>query len=208
MFASNRQVIPHAGKRDIAMTRVRHAAGIIGLNGANTVRIFQVGGGHGAGTGTLHVNSFFSSMEQGMKISENLMSDPSWASLMAERELVPAGDIVGPNVVRLVAGEVKAENNAFMVREYIMDRSNWNDAINMVANVQKLLTDHGVNVTMWVPVIADDMKRVWAIYSGATPSSLGKSIDEVGMTKEFQEMLVEASKLGTLDKAWGMVGVR
>ena len=127
---------------------------------------------------------------------------------MAERELVPAGDIVGPNVVRLAAGEVKAENNASMVREYTMQRTNWNDAINMVASVQKLLTDHDVNVTMWVPVIADDMKRVWAIYSGAIPSSLGKSIDEVGMTNEFQEMLVKASKLGTLDKAWGMIGVR
>ena len=70
MFASNRQIIPHAGKRDIAMTRVRHAARIIGRNGSNNVRIFQVGGGHGAGSGTLHVNSFFSSMEQEMKISE------------------------------------------------------------------------------------------------------------------------------------------
>ncbi len=78
----------------------------------------------------------------------------------------------------------------------------------MMANVQKLLTGHSVNVTIWVAVIADDMKRVWAIYSGATPSSLGKSIDEVGMNKEFQEMLVEASKLGTLDKAWCMVGIR
>ena len=95
-----------------------------------------------------------------------------------------------------------------MVREYIVDRSNWNDAINMAANVQKLLTDHGFNVTMWVPVIAEDMKRVWAIYSVATPASLEKSIDKVGMTKEFQEMLVEASKLGTLEKAWGTVCIR
>ena len=78
----------------------------------------------------------------------------------------------------------------------------------MVANLQNLPTDHGVNVKMWVPVIAEDMKRVWAIYSGATPASLGKSIDEVEMTKEFQEMLVEESKLGTLDKAWGMVCIR
>ena len=65
MFASNRQIIPYAGKRDIAMTRVRHAAGIIGRNGASIVPIFQVGRGHDAGIGTLHVNSFFPSMEQG-----------------------------------------------------------------------------------------------------------------------------------------------
>ena len=30
------------------MTRVRHTAGIIGRNDANTVRICQVGGDHGA----------------------------------------------------------------------------------------------------------------------------------------------------------------
>ena len=96
------------------------------------------------------------------------MSDPSWASLIAERELVSAGEIIGPTVVRLAAGEVKDENNAFMVREYINERSNWNDAMNIVANVQKLLNDHGVNVTKWVPVIADEVKRVWAIYSGVT----------------------------------------
>ena len=41
------------------MTRVRHAAGIIGRNGNNNVRIFQVGGVHGAGTSILQVNSFF-----------------------------------------------------------------------------------------------------------------------------------------------------
>ena len=45
-----------------------------------------------------------------------------------------------------------------------MDRSNRSDAINMVANVQKLLTDHGVNVTRWVPVIADDMKRLGHLF--------------------------------------------
>lgn len=168
MFASNRQIIPHAGKKDIAITRVRHAAGIIGRNGANNVRIFQVGGVHGSGTSTLHLNSFFLEHGTGNENFRNFMSAPSWASLMAERELVSADEIIGPDVVRLAEGEVKAENNSFMVHEYIMERSNWNDAMNIVANVQKLLNDHGVNVTKWVPVIADDMKRVWAIYSGAT----------------------------------------
>ena len=99
------------------MTRVRHAPEIFVRNGTNNVRIFQVGGGHGAGTDTLHVNSFFSSIEQGMKISEKLMNDPSCAFLIAERELVPAGDMVGPNVVRLPTREVKSDNNAFMARE-------------------------------------------------------------------------------------------
>ena len=71
-----------------------------------------------------------------------------------------------------------------------------------------MLIDHFINLTMQVPVIAEDMKRVWAIYSGKTPAALGKSIDQLGMTKEFQETLVEASKLGTLDKAWAMISTR
>ena len=37
---------------------------------------------------------------------------------------------------------------------------------------------------------------------------LGKGIDEVGMTEEFQKMLEQASKLGTLDRAFGMETIR
>jgi hypothetical protein len=38
--------------------------------------------------------------------------------------------------------------------------------------------------------------------------TLGKGTDEVGMTEKFQKMLVEASKLGTLDRAFGMVEIK
>ena len=37
------------------------------------------------------------------------MCDLSWASLMAVREMVPAGYIVGPNMLRLAALEVNAK---------------------------------------------------------------------------------------------------
>ena len=69
------------------------------------------------------------------------------------------------------------------------------------------LKDHGVNVSMWVPVIAEDMKRVSVVYGAPDTKTLGKATDEVGITDEFQEMLVEAAKLGTLDRAFGMVQI-
>ena len=47
-----------------------------------------------------------------------------------------------------------------------------------------------------------------AVYSAPDLRTLGKGIDEVGMTEEFQKMLEQASKLGTLDRAFGMETIR
>ena len=88
-----------------------------------------------------------------------------------------------------------------------MPRENLSKAAAMVPGIQKMINDHGINITMWVPVIAEDMKRVLVVYSAPDMKTLGKGTDEVGMTDEFQAMLVEASKLGTLDRAFGMVNV-
>ena len=127
---------------------------------------------------------------------------------MSERELIPAGDINGPNVARLIAGEPKQENKAFMVREYIMERSKWGEAAALADDIQKMISSHNVNVTMWVPILAEEMQRSMAVYSAPDLRTLGKGIDEVGMTEEFQKMLEQASKLGTLDRAFGMETIR
>ena len=71
-----------------------------------------------------------------------------------------------------------------------------------------MLKGHDVNITMWVPVIAEDMKRVLVVYAAPDMKTLGKGTDEVGMTEKFQKMLVDASKLGTLDRSFGMVEIK
>ena len=206
MFGSRRIITPHVGKYELAMSRVRQAAGILARNGATSVNITRVGGGFTAGS--LHLYTFYMSMEQGLKLSQNLSSDPSWNALMSERELIPAGDINGPNVARLIAGEPKQENKAFMVREYIMERSKWGEAATLAGDIQKMISSHNINVTMWVPILAEEMQRSMAVYSAPDLRTLGKGIDEVGMTEEFQKMLEQASKLGTLDRAFGMETIR
>lgn len=75
----------------------------------------------------------------------------------------------------------------------------------MVPNIQKMVSDHGIDITMSVPVIAEDMQPVLAVYSAPDMKTFGKGTYEVGMTHEFPAMLVEASKLGTLDRAFCMV---
>ena len=82
------------------------------------------------------------------------------------------------------------------------------EAAALVGDIQKMLSSHNVNVTMWVPILAEEMQRSMAVYAAPDLRTLGKGIDEVGMSEDFQKMLEKASKLGTLDRAFGMDTVR
>ena len=73
MFASRRISTPIVGKREMALSRMRTAAGIISRCGATNVEITQVLGGYGAGT--FHLYAYFQSMEHSMEVSNNLMND-------------------------------------------------------------------------------------------------------------------------------------
>lgn len=203
MWASRRISTPYAGKGEIAKGRMRSAAGIISRNGALGVATTMVMGGHGAGT--MHLYGYFESMTHAMQVSANMMNDPSWAQLNAEREMSPSADVVGPDLARLIAGSPEPTNQAMMVREYVMPRENQAAAAAMVPDVQKLTSAQGVNTTMWAPIIGADLTRVAVVYSAADMIALGKGVDEVGMSEAFQAMVTEAAKLGTLDRSFGMV---
>lgn len=205
MFASRRISTPIIGKREMALSRMRTAAEIISSCGATDVEITQVGGGFGAGT--FHLYAYFQSMEHSMEVADNLRNDTAWAKLAEERELTPSAHVKGPELARILAGEPDPNDTAAMVREYVIPRGNLSKAADMVPGIQEMLEGHKVNITMWVPVIAEDMKRLLVVYSAPDLKTLGKGTDEVGMTEKFQKMLVEASKLGTLDRSFGMVQV-
>ena len=205
MFASRRISTPIVGKREMALSRMRTAAEIISRCGATDVEITQVGGGYGAGT--FHLYAYFQSMEHSMEVADNLRNDTAWAKLAEERELTPSAHVKGPELARILAGEPNPNDTAAMVREYVIPRENLSKAADMVPGIQEMLKGHNVNITMWVPVIAEDMKRLLVVYSAPDLKTLGKGTDEVGMTEKFQKMLVEASKLGTLDRSFGMVQV-
>ncbi|MDA8604241.1 hypothetical protein N9M21_07460 [Alphaproteobacteria bacterium] len=203
MWASRRVSTPHVGKGEIAKARMRAAAGIISRNGASNVFTTQVMGGYGAGT--MHLYANFESMSHSMEVSANMMGDPAWAALNAEREKGPSAVVVGPDLSRLIAGTPNRGNTAMMVREYEMPRTNLMTAAGMMADAQKMSEPHGVNVTMWAPVISSEMNRAFVVYSAADMVALGHGVDNVGMSEEFQAMVTEASKLGTLARSFGMV---
>ena len=208
MFLSRRISTPFTGKREIATDRLRTAAGIMMRNGALAAWTQQVLGGYYS-PGTLFLHTAFDSMEHSMTVGQNLMGDPAWAKLMLERELSPSAEVVGPELFRRIAGEDGADDNeASMVREYVLPRENIASAVALLPEAQKMLSGHGVNVTMWAPVIAADLQRFYIVYSGRDITALGKAVDEVGVSKEFQDMLVKASQLGTLDRAWMMTTLK
>lgn len=203
MWAARRVSTPHAGKAEVAKARMRTAAGIIARNGATSVVTTQVIAGYGAGS--MHMYTYVEGMGHGAKVSSNLMTDPSWAALMADREATPSANVVGPDVGRLIAGVPEPGNTAMLVREYVMPRENMQAAAAMVPDLQKLTSSQNVNTTMWAPVVAAEMDRVAVVYSAADLMALGEGVDGVGMSEEFQAMVSEAAKLGTLSRAWNMV---
>ena len=160
-------------------------------------------------TGTIILHAAFESMEHGMQVGKSMMTDPAWSKLMMEREMNPAAEIVGPELFRRVAGDDgKDEYESTMVREYALPRENLSNAIAMVPNIETMFSEHDVTVSMWSPVIAEDMQRIYVAYSGVDIVAIGKAVDQVGLSKEFQAMLVDASKLGTLDRSWMMTSVK
>ena len=203
MWAARRISTPHTGKAEMAKTRMRAAAGIIARNGALGVATTQVVAGYGAGS--MHLYSYIEGMGHGAEVSSRLMTDPSWAALMADREASPSAEVVGPEIGRLVAGAPDPSNTAMLAREWIMPRENMQAAADMVPELQKMTSAQHVNTTRWAPVVGSDMSRITVVYSAADLIALGKGVDGVGMSAEFQAMVVEASKLGKLDRAWTMV---
>ena len=95
-----------------------------------------------------------------------------------------------------------------MVREYTLPRKNLSNAIAMVPNIETMFSKYDVTVSMWSPVIAEDMQKIYIAQFGVEIVAIGKAVDQVGLCKEFQAMLVDASKLGTLDRSWMMTSVK
>ena len=125
-----------------------------------------------------------------MTVGQNLMGDPAWAKLMLERELSPSAEVVGPELFRRVAGENGADDNeASMVREYVLPRANIAGAVALLPEAQKMLSGHSVDVNMWAPVIAVDMQRFYIVYSGRDITTLGKQWMRWAYQKSFRTCL-------------------
>ena len=195
---SVRKMTPTVGKTELATSRVRAMAGIVARAGAR-VRIGQVVAGEGAGS--MHLYAAFEDFSSISRATLTIASDPARAALLHERELNPAGEVVGPEVYRTIYGDVAPNYPIVMQREYRLPRENLQDALSLLPEIEKLGKSHDFKMMAIVPVIADDLGRMVVAYYNKTMEDLGKTIDEVGMSEKFQKIVTKANTLGTLEKS-------
>ena len=195
---SVRKMTPTVGKTELATSRVRAMAGIVARAGAR-VRIGQVVAGEGAGS--MHLYAAFEDFSSISRATLTIASDPARATLLHERELNPAGEVVGPEVYRTIYGDVAPNYPIVMQREYRLPRENIQDALSLLPEIEKLGKSHDFKMMAIVPVIADDLGRMVVAYYNKTMEDLGKTIDEVGMSEKFQKIVTKANTFGTLEKS-------
>ena len=195
---SMRQITPKIGKTELVTNRVRSMAGIVARAGAR-VRIGNVVGGEGAGS--LHMYAAWENFESLSSGTVKIAADPARQKLLHERELNPSGEMVGPEVYRTVYGDLAPDYPVVMQREYSVPRENLGEALAILPDIEKLGKDHDYKLAAVVPVIADDLGRMVVLYYYKTLEELGIAIDEIGMSEEFQKIVLKANALGTLTKS-------
>ena len=195
---SVRRMTPQIGKTELATSRVRAMAGIVATAGGR-VRIGQVVAGEGAGSMQLY--AAFTDFASISKATLAIAADPARVKLLHERELTPAGEVVGPEVYRTVFGDVAPDYPVIMQREYRLPRENLQNALSLLPEIEKLGKSHDFKMMAVVPVIANDLGRMVVAYYSKTMEDLGRTIDEVGMSEEFQKIVTKANTFGVLEKS-------
>jgi hypothetical protein len=195
---SVRRMTPTVGKTELATSRVRTMAGIVATTGAR-VRIGQVVAGEGAGC--IQLYAAFPDFVSIHKATITIAADPARVKLLHERELNPAGEVVGPDVYRTVFGDVAPDYSVIMQREYRVPRENLQNALSLLPEIEELGKSHDYKMMAVVPVIADDLGRLIVAYYSRTMEDLGRTIDEVGMSEQFQKIITKANTFGTLEKS-------
>ena len=195
---SVRRMTPEIGKTELATSRVRAMAGIVATAGGR-VRIGQVVAGEGAGSMQLY--AAFTDFTSISKATLAIAADPARVKLLHERELNPAGEVVGPEVYRTVFGDVAPDYPVIMQREYRLPRENLQNALSLLPEIEMLGKSHDFKMMAVVPVIANDLGRMVVAYYSKTMEDLGRTIDEVGMSEEFQKIVTKANTFGVLEKS-------
>ena len=194
---SRRVFLPHAGKRDIVIDRLKTVAGAINRAGGEPL-LMNISYGHMAGQ--LALFGLYSDFVSATSATMKMASDAELQKVNKLRESDPAADYVaGPDVLRVVFGEARPQST-MMVRTYQVDRNNLTEAVGILHKVDALMqkSDEPGNVTGIVPMISDNMDRLNVIYGFDNMEHMGRAVQNIGLSTEFQELVNEANKTGKL----------
>ena len=197
---SARIIQPTIGKTAVALQRARDAADIMARHGAK-VRVNNIAAGDGAGS--IVVLSAYPDFATTARVFESYQKDPDFQKLLQERELDPAGTMVGPLVARTVYGDISWDDHPVtMHRIYKVEKAKLQDAISILPDIEKLSDD-----TSGVPTFGPDMDRLTVVYQFTSITAAGEQIDRIGMSEEFQKLVIKAHGSGTLVSARMVVAI-
>ena len=192
---ASRKLIINPGKTTAATERMKTASAIFSKHGADS-RVMSVMGGEGAGE--IHMYSGYKSVTHGARTFEAVKADPEFHDLLEKREIDPAGDIIGPELFRVLHGKRQMARKVVVQREYHMGRENIPKAMDMMPKLKKILDPMDVDVMAGVPLISSDHEMAMIIYYFDSLEHWGKAVDKMIESSDFQSLLSEANELGTL----------
>ena len=191
------RVDPITGKSELVGSRLNQASEIWASKGAKT-RVALISMGLNAGQ--ILFAAAFEDFSSTMTAMESVYMDPAMQELMQQREREPGGKMIGPNMFRTIYGELGTlQEKAHLIRYYQMPRHNIPAAIELMGEIDALSDD--VNLTAVAPVAHEQMGMIAGVYRFNSMAHAGKSIDEVGMSEAFQNLVNKANTLGTLTSA-------
>ena len=104
--------------------------------------------------------------------------------------------MIGPEVYITVYGNLAPNYPVVMQREYSVPRGNLGEELAILLDIEKFGEDHDYKLAAVVPVIADDLGRIVVLYYYKTLEELGIAIDQIGVSEEFQKIVLKANALG------------
>jgi len=197
-------VMPHTGKRQATEDRARQLGGIYAKHGAS-VKLANVISGLNAGC--IALIRGYENFRAASKTFEAISSDPEHIEFWKRREMDPAADIViARDIVRRIYGKGKWETHPVsLIRRYDLARNKVTDAIELLAEAEKIVSKADVNVGGLLPVTSADMSNLSVSYQFRSVEHFGEAVDAVGTSEAFQALVAKAAELGTLRSAYMMV---
>ena len=196
--------MPHTGKRQTAEERAHQLGRIYARHGAS-VKVANVVSG--PNTGCIAVIRGYGNFRIAAKAFEAIGSDPEHTEFWRERDANPAADVViGRDIARCIFGEGKwGTHPVSLIRQYDRARNKVEEAIELLAEGAKIVSEADVNVVGLLPVSSENMSSMSVSYQFHSVEHFGEALDTVGTSKEFQAVVAKAAELGTLRSAFMMV---
>lgn len=195
---------PHTGKRLMAENRARQLGGIYARHGAS-VKVASVISG--PNTGCVAVLRGYADFRTATKAFQSINNDPAHAEFWREREANPGADIVtARDIMRTVYGDNQWDSHPVsQIRRYEITRDKVADAVKLLPEVSKLLSEADVNVVGLLPITGENLSSMTLSYQFRSIDHWAEALDTVGTSNDFQALVAKAAKFGTLRSSFTMM---